>query len=343
MKTEYVTLEYQNDAKLYVPVSSLNLISRYSGGAEETAPLHKLGGEAWSKARRKAAEKVRDVAAELLDVYAKRELKPGFKFALDRGQYATFKATFPFEETDDQAMAINAVLSDMCQAKAMDRLVCGDVGFGKTEVAMRAAFVATDNSKQVAVLVPTTLLAQQHFENFRDRFANLPIRVEVLSRFKSAKEQKVILQDVADGKVDIVVGTHKLLSSDIKFKDLGLLIVDEEHRFGVRQKEKVKAMRADVDILTLTATPIPRTLNMAMSGMRDLSIIATPPARRLAIKTFVREREESVVREAVLREIMRGGQVYFLHNQVETIEKNGRRLTKTYSRSPYYRGTRSNA
>ncbi|MDF5371941.1 DEAD/DEAH box helicase, partial [Vibrio parahaemolyticus] len=197
-------------------------------------------------------------------------------------------ATFPFEETDDQAMAINAVLSDMCQAKAMDRLVCGDVGFGKTEVAMRAAFVATDNSKQVAVLVPTTLLAQQHFENFRDRFANLPIRVEVLSRFKSAKEQKVILQDVADGKVDIVVGTHKLLSSDIKFKDLGLLIVDEEHRFGVRQKEKVKAMRADVDILTLTATPIPRTLNMAMSGMRDLSIIATPPARRLAIKTFVR-------------------------------------------------------
>ncbi len=328
MKTEYVTLEYQNDAKLYVPVSSLNLISRYSGGAEETAPLHKLGGEAWSKARRKAAEKVRDVAAELLDVYAKRELKPGFKFALDRGQYATFKATFPFEETDDQAMAINAVLSDMCQAKAMDRLVCGDVGFGKTEVAMRAAFVATDNSKQVAVLVPTTLLAQQHFENFRDRFANLPIRVEVLSRFKSAKEQKVILQDVADGKVDIVVGTHKLLSSDIKFKDLGLLIVDEEHRFGVRQKEKVKAMRADVDILTLTATPIPRTLNMAMSGMRDLSIIATPPARRLAIKTFVREREESVVREAVLREIMRGGQVYFLHNQVETIEKTAEDLQK---------------
>ncbi|GEM74873.1 transcription-repair coupling factor [Vibrio sagamiensis] len=321
LKTEYVTLEYQNEAKLYVPVASLNLISRYSGGSEESAPLHKLGGETWAKARRKAAEKVRDVAAELLDVYAKRELKPGFKFMLDRGQYATFKASFPFEETDDQAMAINAVLSDMCQAKAMDRLVCGDVGFGKTEVAMRAAFVATDNGKQVAVLVPTTLLAQQHFENFRDRFANLPIRVEVLSRFKSAKEQKTILQDVADGKVDIVVGTHKLLSSDINFKDLGLLIVDEEHRFGVRQKEKVKAMRANVDILTLTATPIPRTLNMAMSGMRDLSIIATPPARRLAIKTFVRQREDSVIREAVLREIMRGGQVYFLHNQVETIEK----------------------
>ncbi|MGR5178366.1 transcription-repair coupling factor [Vibrio parahaemolyticus] len=328
MTTEYVTLEYQNDAKLYVPVASLNLIGRYSGGAEESAPLHKLGGEAWVKARRKAAEKVRDVAAELLDVYAKRELKPGYKFALDRDQYATFKAGFPFEETDDQAQAINAVMSDMCQPKAMDRLVCGDVGFGKTEVAMRAAFVSTDNGKQVAVLVPTTLLAQQHFENFRDRFANLPIRVEVLSRFKSAKEQKTILQDVADGKVDIVVGTHKLLSSDIRFKDLGLLIVDEEHRFGVRQKEKVKAMRADVDILTLTATPIPRTLNMAMSGMRDLSIIATPPARRLAIKTFVRQSEDSVVREAVLREIMRGGQVYFLHNQVETIEKVAADLEK---------------
>ncbi|ODS11710.1 transcription-repair coupling factor [Vibrio scophthalmi] len=328
MITEYVTLEYQNEAKLYVPVASLNLISRYSGGAEDSAPLHKLGGEAWTKARRKAAEKVRDVAAELLDVYAKRELKPGYKFALDRGQYATFKAGFPFEETDDQSMAINAVMSDMCQAKAMDRLVCGDVGFGKTEVAMRAAFVATDNGKQVAVLVPTTLLAQQHFENFRDRFANLPIRVEVLSRFKSAKEQKLVLQDIADGKVDLVVGTHKLLSNDIVFKDLGLLIVDEEHRFGVRQKEKMKAMRADVDILTLTATPIPRTLNMAMSGMRDLSIIATPPARRLAIKTFVRQREDTVIREAILREIMRGGQIYFLHNQVETIDKVAEDLEK---------------
>ncbi|WCE28627.1 transcription-repair coupling factor [Vibrio sp. SCSIO 43137] len=328
LKTEYVTLEYQDEAKLYVPVASLNLISRYSGGAEDGAPIHKLGGEAWSKARRKAAEKVRDVAAELLDVYAKRELKPGFKFELDRGQYATFKASFPFEETDDQATAINAVMSDMCQAKAMDRLVCGDVGFGKTEVAMRAAFVSTDNGKQVAVLVPTTLLAQQHFENFRDRFANLPIRVEVLSRFKSAKEQKQIMQDTQDGKVDILIGTHKLLQSDIRFKDLGLLIVDEEHRFGVRQKEKVKAMRADVDILTLTATPIPRTLNMAMSGMRDLSIIATPPARRLAIKTFVRQQDDAVIREAVLREIMRGGQVYFLHNQVETIEKVAEDLAK---------------
>ncbi|MDA9555959.1 transcription-repair coupling factor [Vibrio sp.] len=328
LKTEYMTLEYQKEAKLYVPVSSLNLISRYSGGAEESAPLHKLGNDTWAKAKRKAAEKVRDVAAELLDIYAKREIKFGFKFHLDREQYAHFKTGFPFEETDDQAMAINAVLSDMCQKKAMDRLVCGDVGFGKTEVAMRAAFVATDNAKQVALLVPTTLLAQQHFENFRDRFANLPIRVEVLSRFKSAKEQKQVIQDIAEGKVDLVVGTHKLLSEGIKFHDLGLLIVDEEHRFGVRQKEKMKALRADVDILTLTATPIPRTLNMAMSGMRDLSIIATPPARRLSIKTFVRQSEDGIVREAVLREIMRGGQVYFLHNQVDTIEKVAEDLAK---------------
>ncbi|KLV04774.1 transcription-repair coupling factor [Photobacterium aquae] len=321
MKTEFVTLEYQGGAKLYVPVASLHLISRYSGGAEETAPIHKLGGEAWAKARRKAAEKVRDVAAELLDVYAKRELKPGFKFNLDREAYADFCTGFPFEETHDQAMAINAVLSDMCQAKAMDRLVCGDVGFGKTEVAMRAAFVAVDNSKQVTVLVPTTLLAQQHFENFRDRFANTPVRVEVLSRFKTAKEQKQILADVGEGKIDILIGTHKLLNAQVKYHDLGLLIVDEEHRFGVRQKEKVKALRADVDILTLTATPIPRTLNMAMSGMRDLSIIATPPARRLAIKTFVRENDDVLIREAVLREIMRGGQIYFLHNDVESINK----------------------
>ncbi|WP_305840850.1 transcription-repair coupling factor [Photobacterium leiognathi] len=328
IKTEYVTLEYQGGAKLYVPVASLHLISRYSGGAEETAPIHKLGGETWAKARKKAAEKVRDVAAELLDVYAKRELKPGFKFTLDREAYAEFSAGFPYEETYDQALAINAVLSDMCQTKVMDRLVCGDVGFGKTEVAMRAAFVAVDNNKQVTVLVPTTLLAQQHFENFRDRFANTPIRVEVLSRFKTAKEQKQILADVEEGKVDILIGTHKLLNSSVNYHDLGLLIVDEEHRFGVRQKEKIKAIRANVDILTLTATPIPRTLNMAMSGMRDLSIIATPPARRLAIKTFVRQSEDAVIREAVLREISRGGQVYFLHNEVDTIEKTTEDLAK---------------
>ncbi|MEJ2762444.1 transcription-repair coupling factor [Photobacterium sp. MCCC 1A19761] len=328
LKTEYVTLEYQGGAKLYVPVASLHLISRYSGGAEDTAPIHKLGGETWAKARKKAAEKVRDVAAELLDVYAKREMKPGFKFTLDREAYADFCTGFPFEETHDQALAINAVLSDMCQAKAMDRLVCGDVGFGKTEVAMRAAFVAVDNNKQVTVLVPTTLLAQQHFENFRDRFANTPVRVEVLSRFKTAKEQKQILADVAEGKIDILIGTHKLLNASVKYRDLGLLIVDEEHRFGVRQKEKIKSLRADVDILTLTATPIPRTLNMAMSGMRDLSIIATPPSRRLAIKTFVREYEDMLVREAALREIMRGGQVYFLHNDVDSIEKTAEDLAK---------------
>lgn len=326
--TEYVTLEYQQGAKLYVPVASLHLISRYSGGAEESAPLHRLGGEAWEKARKRAAEKVRDVAAELLDVYAKRATKPGFAFKHDREAYLDFCAGFPFEETADQKQAINAVLSDMCQPIAMDRLVCGDVGFGKTEVAMRATFLAVNNSKQVAVLVPTTLLAQQHFENFRDRFANQPVRVEVLSRFKSAKEQKLILADVAEGKVDILIGTHKLLQSDVVFHDLGLLIVDEEHRFGVRQKEKVKAMRANVDILTLTATPIPRTLNMAMSGMRDLSIIATPPSRRLAIKTFVRERESTLIREAVLREIMRGGQVYFLHNDIDSIEKTANELAE---------------
>ncbi len=321
IQTEYVCLCYQQDAKLYVPVSSLHLISRYSGGADETAPLHRLGTDTWEKARKKAAEKVRDVAAELLDIYAKRAIKPGFKFKKDKTSYLDFCSSFPFEETPDQAQAINAVISDMCQPVAMDRLVCGDVGFGKTEVAMRATFLAVDNEKQVAVLVPTTLLAQQHFENFRDRFANMPIRVEVLSRFKSAKEQKEILQACRDGQVDILIGTHKLLQTDVVFNDLGLLIVDEEHRFGVRQKEKVKAMRADVDILTLTATPIPRTLNMAISGMRDLSIIATPPSRRLAIKTFVREKEKALIREAVLREINRGGQVYLLHNDVETITR----------------------
>ncbi len=328
IKGEYLMLMYANDAKLYVPVSSLHLISRYAGGAEENAPLHKLGGDAWARARQKAAEKVRDVAAELLDIYAQRAAKSGYAFKHDKEQYQLFCDSFPFETTPDQAQAINAVLSDMCQPLAMDRLVCGDVGFGKTEVAMRATFLAVENNKQVAVLVPTTLLAQQHYDNFRDRFANWPVRIEMMSRFRSAKEQAQILEQASEGKIDILIGTHKLLQSDVKWKDLGLLIVDEEHRFGVRHKERIKAMRADVDILTLTATPIPRTLNMAMSGMRDLSIIATPPARRLAVKTFVREYDNLVVREAILREVLRGGQVYYLYNDVENIQKAADRLAE---------------
>lgn len=326
IKAEYLLLNYANESKLYVPVTSLHLISRYVGGSDETAPLHKLGNEAWAKSRQKAAEKIRDVAAELLDVYAQRAAKKGFAFKYDREEFQQFAATFPFEETHDQKMAINAVLSDMCQPKAMDRLVCGDVGFGKTEVAMRAAFLAVMNHKQVAVLVPTTLLAQQHYENFKDRFANLPVNVEVLSRFKTAKEQKQILQNLSEGKVDILIGTHKLIQSDVKFSDLGLLIIDEEHRFGVGQKEKIKQLRANIDILTLTATPIPRTLNMAMNGIRDLSIISTPPARRLSIKTFVRQKDDLVIREAILREILRGGQVYYLHNDVASIENTAEQL-----------------
>ncbi|MBD8165287.1 transcription-repair coupling factor [Erwinia persicina] len=327
IQAEYLMLAYAGDAKLYVPVSSLHLISRYAGGAEENAPQHKLGSDAWSRARQKAAEKVRDVAAELLDIYAQRAAKTGFAFKHDKQQYQLFCESFPFETTPDQAQAINAVLSDMCQPLAMDRLVCGDVGFGKTEVAMRAAFLAVENHKQVAVLVPTTLLAQQHYDNFRDRFANWPVRIEMLSRFRTAKEQAQVMAEAQEGKVDILIGTHKLLQNEIKWRDLGLLIVDEEHRFGVRHKERIKAMRADVDILTLTATPIPRTLNMAMSGMRDLSIIATPPARRLAVKTFVREYDDMVVREAILREVLRGGQVYYLYNDVENIEKAAKRLS----------------
>lgn len=328
MKAEYLVLHYANDAKLYVPVASLHLISRYIGGTEETAPLHKLGSEAWVKTRQKVAEKIRDVAADLLDIYAKRESQTGFAFQYDKTEFDQFSASFPYEETDDQKMAINAVISDMCQAKAMDRLVCGDVGFGKTEVAIRATFLAVMNHKQVAILAPTTLLAQQHYENFKNRFANYPVNVEVLSRFKTAKEQKVILQKVAEGKVDILVGTHKLLQDDVAFYDLGLLVIDEEHRFGVRQKEKIKQLRANVDILTLTATPIPRTLNMALNGMRDLSIIASPPARRLSIKTFVRQNDESIIREAILREILRGGQVYYLHNDVATIENCAEKLSE---------------
>ncbi|MCV2885194.1 transcription-repair coupling factor [Aestuariibacter sp. AA17] len=319
--TEYLTIEYAKEAKLYVPVSALHMISRYSGGDLDSAPLHSLGSDAWSKAKKKAAEKVRDVAAQLLDVYARRAAKPGYAYPINWEEYQRFADSFPFEETDDQAQAINAVIHDMGSPNAMDRLVCGDVGFGKTEVAMRAAFLAANEGKQVAILVPTTLLAQQHYENFKDRFADWPFKIEVMSRFVGGKAQKAVIEGIAEGKVDIVVGTHKLLQDDVKFSDLGLVIIDEEHRFGVRQKEKFKALRADVDILTLTATPIPRTLNMALSGMRDLSIIATPPAKRLAIKTFVRQRDKEMIREAIMREILRGGQVYFLHNEVDTIEK----------------------
>lgn len=326
--TEFVAIEYANNSKLYVPVASLHVLSRYSGGEEAAAPLHKLGNDQWDKAKRKAAEKIRDVAAELLEVYARREAKPGYAFTIDEADYQRFANSFPFEETEDQAAAIAAVLQDMQAATAMDRLVCGDVGFGKTEVAMRAAFVAMNDNKQVAVLVPTTLLAQQHYENFKDRFADWPIRIEVLSRFKTAKQTQQVLKELQDGKIDLVIGTHKLLGADVKFQDLGLLIVDEEHRFGVRQKETIKRLRADVDILTLTATPIPRTLNMAMHGVRDLSIIATPPAKRLAVKTFVREYDALTIREAVLREILRGGQVYFLHNNVDTIEKIAEELAE---------------
>lgn len=318
---EFLMLEYAEGAKLYVPVANLHLIARYTGADDELAPLHRLGSEQWQKARRKAAEQVRDVAAELLDIYARRAARKGFAFTKPETDYATFVAGFPFEETVDQQTAIDAVVEDMTAGKPMDRLICGDVGFGKTEVAIRAAFIAVQSGKQVAVLVPTTLLAQQHYNSFRDRFADWPVKVEVLSRFKSTKEINKAVEELAEGRIDIVIGTHKLLQEDVKFKNLGLVVIDEEHRFGVRQKERLKALRSEVDVLTMTATPIPRTLNMAMSGMRDLSIIATPPARRLSVRTFVMEQQNAVIKEALLRELLRGGQVYFLHNDVKTIEK----------------------
>jgi len=323
---EFLLLEYAAGDKLYVPVGSLHLISRYAGADPDSAPLHRLGSEQWEKARRKARERASDVAAQLLEVYARREAREGFTHQLNEEAWTRFCNTFPFEETPDQAAAIEAVKDDMCSEKVMDRLVCGDVGFGKTEVAMRAAFIAAQNGKQVAVLVPTTLLAQQHFANFRDRFADWPISVDVVSRFKSAKEIEQVSQRVSAGKINILVGTHKLLQTDFGFRDLGLLIIDEEHRFGVKQKEAIKALRAEVDILTMTATPIPRTLNMALGGLRDLSIIATPPARRLSIKTFIREHSIALVKEAILRETLRGGQVYYLHNEVKTIEETARKL-----------------
>ncbi|MGR9044664.1 MAG: transcription-repair coupling factor [Gammaproteobacteria bacterium] len=325
---EFLMLEYANDDKLYVPVSSLNVIGRYTGINPENAPLHKLGGDQWSKAKKKAMERIRDVAAELLEIHAKRALKKGHAFAVDNDEYQAFAAAFPFEETPDQQTAIDVILEDMASPQPMDRVICGDVGFGKTEVSMRAAFIAVQNGKQVAVLVPTTLLAQQHFQNFRDRFADWPVRVEVLSRFITPKQQLAIMADLEQGKVDIVIGTHKLLSKEIQYKALGLVIIDEEHRFGVRQKEHFKKLRNELDMLTLTATPIPRTLNMAMSGLRDISIIASPPPNRHAIKTFISEWIDAQIKEACQREIKRGGQVFFLHNDVKSMDKMSRQLER---------------
>ncbi len=324
--TEFLFLQYADDATLYVPVSQLQLISRYTGVSADEAPLHRLGSGQWEKAKRKAAEQVRDAAAELLNLYARRAAREGFAFRYSPQDYEAFATSFGFDETPDQAAAIHAVIQDMISPRPMDRLVCGDVGFGKTEVALRAAFVAVTGGKQVALLAPTTLLAEQHFQTLADRFAKWPVKVGEISRFRSAKEVKATLAGLADGTVDIVVGTHKLLSPDSKFKNLGLLIIDEEHRFGVRHKEQMKALRAEVDVLTLTATPIPRTLGMALEGMRDLSVIATAPQRRLAIKTFVRTETSGTIREAVLRELKRGGQVYFLHNEVDTIENRRQKL-----------------
>jgi transcription-repair coupling factor (superfamily II helicase) len=319
-ETEFLHLEYAKDTKLYVPVSQLHVISRYSGASPEDAPLHALGSGQWDKAKRRAAQQVRDTAAELLNLYARRALRQGHAFQYSAHDYVAFAESFGFEETPDQAAAINAVIQDMTSGKPMDRLICGDVGFGKTEVALRAAFVAVLGGKQVAILAPTTLLAEQHAQTFADRFADWPVKIAELSRFRSTREVNQAIKGMADGTLDIVIGTHKLLSDDIKFARLGLVIIDEEHRFGVRQKEALKALRAEVDVLTLTATPIPRTLGMALEGLRDFSVIATAPQKRLAIKTFVRSESEGVIREACLRELKRGGQVYFLHNEVETIE-----------------------
>ncbi|MBT8139599.1 MAG: transcription-repair coupling factor, partial [Pseudomonadales bacterium] len=323
---EFMALEYAGGDKLYVPVTSMHLIARYMGGDEDSAPLNKLGTESWQNAKRRAINNVRDVAAELLAIYAKRHAMQGYAHGLDEQAYAKFSEQFPFEETVDQAATIEAVIADMQASNAMDRLVCGDVGFGKTEVAMRAAFVAVHNSKQVMLLVPTTLLAQQHLQNFQDRFGDWPVKVDALSRFRSAAEQKRVLEQFAAGTIDILIGTHKLIQKPIANKDLGLVIVDEEHRFGVTQKEQLKRLCANVDLLTMTATPIPRTLNMAMAGLRDLSLITTAPSRRLSVKTFVREKQTSLVQEAMLRELLRGGQVFYLHNDVSSIDRAAREL-----------------
>ncbi len=327
-ETEMMQLEYAEGATLYVPVAQLQLISRYAGHASDNVQLHRLGSPAWDKAKKKAAEKARDTAAELLNLYAQRAAREGHSFTLNHHDYDAFAAGFGFEETPDQASAIEAVIHDMTSGRPMDRLVCGDVGFGKTEVALRAAFVAVMGGKQVAVLVPTTLLAEQHFQNFSDRFADWPVRIAELSRFKSAKEVKQAMEGLAAGSIDIVIGTHKLVQPDVSFKNLGLVIIDEEHRFGVRQKEQLKRLRANVDVLTLTATPIPRTLSMALEGLREFSAITTAPSRRLAVKTFVSPISNGVIREAMLREFKRGGQVFFLHNEVDTIENMREKLAE---------------
>lgn len=323
---DFLVLAYAGDDKIYVPVTSLNVISRYMGADASHAPLHRLGSDQWQKEKKKAQEKIHDIAIELLDIYAKREAKPGHVYQLNPNDYQRFASGFPFSETADQSNAIQQIIKDMESSRPMDRLICGDVGFGKTEVAMRAAFIAVLNGKQVCVLVPTTLLAGQHFETFRDRFAEFPIHIELLSRFRSTKDSTHVIESLKSGQTDIVIGTHKLFQKNIHFRNLGLLIIDEEHRFGVKQKETIKAMRTHVDILSMTATPIPRTLNMAMAGIRDISLITTPPAKRLAIKTFWQERNDMVVREAILREILRGGQVFFLHNNVETIDRVSQEL-----------------
>ncbi|MGE5616287.1 MAG: transcription-repair coupling factor, partial [Bacillota bacterium] len=324
--TEFLHLEYEGGDKLYVPVSQLHVISRYTGAAAEQAPLHRLGSGQWEKAKRKAARQVRDTAAELLDLYARRAARQGFAFPLSARDYESFSASFPFEETPDQSGAIESVITDMTRGRPMDRLVCGDVGFGKTEVAMRAAFIAVAAGKQVAILVPTTLLAEQHYANFSDRFSSFPVRIAELSRFRSAKEVAKTLEGLASGGIDIAIGTHRLIQKDVKFRNLGLVIIDEEHRFGVRQKEELKRLRTEVDVLTLTATPIPRTLALSLEGLRDFSVIATAPQRRLAIKTFVHRYSAGIVREAVMRELKRGGQAYYLYNEVETIENRREEL-----------------
>ncbi len=326
LQTEFVTLEYAGGDRLHVPVASLHLISRYTGAGPEHAPLHRLGSDQWARARNKAAEKIRDVAAELLELYARRAARAGHRYHIDPGDCERFAAGFPFTVTDDQGRAIDEVTADLASSNPMDRLVCGDVGFGKTEVALRAAFIAVSNGRQVAVLVPTTLLAQQHYQTFADRFADWPVNIEVLSRFRNQSASDEVIDGLASGQVDIVIGTHRLLSTQIEFKNLGVVIVDEEHRFGVRHKERLKALRTEVDILTLTATPIPRTLNMALGNLRELSLITTPPETRLSIKTFVTQWNERIIREACLRELKRGGQVFFVHNRIEDIEKIARSI-----------------